>query len=182
MVRADTVNRTESPHRRTNAVVEPGHSVLRACIEPGYFCHEPSPHTRCRGTFPRGAGFPTKLYSGIIILSSKWRGEISPKLVSLPQVTSAVCVSHTAHVPLNVCTALHRPSAHIRASSKSLGLVAFWGASRPLVICGEWNPKEDTFCGRQLGYKGRILSSLIRDPPSRSTHPHPRSPSLLIHC
>ena len=42
------------------------------------------------------------------------------KRVCLSQVTSSV--SHTAHIPLDVCTALHRPCAHIQAFSKFASL------------------------------------------------------------
>ena len=48
------------------------------------------------------------------------------ELVFLSQMTSSV--SHTALIPLDVCTALHRPSAHIQASIKFAGLTACGGA------------------------------------------------------
>ena len=63
----------------------------------------------------------------------------------LPQVLA--CVSHMAHVPLNVCTVLHRPSAYIRASSKFFGLVSFWGCYSALGYLQQVEPKDNGCCG-----------------------------------
>ena len=70
------------------------------------------------------------------------------KLVCLSQVASSV--SYTAPIPLDVCTALHRPSAHIQATCKFAGLAACGGANPAFGYLRQVEPQEDTCCGRYL--------------------------------